>query len=128
MASRGRYSVHFADADYISAYIISPLSTVYTIEPFSLKAACVVDIISRDVEISDAAIANCICIKKKKKMIHKLIQKKQYNFFFVTKITRNPDSLLFICIFIFIIPLNVKHSRLVHSPHFISTGNNETNL
>lgn len=59
MASRGRYDVHLADADYIRAYIISPLGTVYTIEPFSLKAALVVDIISRDFH-SHAASANCI--------------------------------------------------------------------
>lgn len=45
---------------YINAYIIFPLGTLYTIEPFLLKAARDVDIISRDFD-SDAASAKYIC-------------------------------------------------------------------
>lgn len=56
MASRGRCDVHLADADYISAYIISPLGTSYSIESFRLKSAHVVDTSYRDVDADDASV------------------------------------------------------------------------
>lgn len=56
MASRGRCDVHLADADYISAYIISPIGTVYSIESFPLKSAHVVDTCSRDFDAHDAPV------------------------------------------------------------------------
>lgn len=55
MASRGRCDVHLADADYINTYIISPLGTAYSIEPFPLKSAHV-DTSSRDFEADDASV------------------------------------------------------------------------
>lgn len=56
MASRGRCDVRLADADYIRAYIISPLGTVYSIESFLLKSARVVDTSSRDFDADDASV------------------------------------------------------------------------
>lgn len=58
MASRGRCDVPLADADYISAYIISPFGTAYSIQSFPLKSAHVVDTSFRDFDPADDALVN----------------------------------------------------------------------
>ncbi len=56
VASRGRYDVHLADADYISTYIISLLGTAYSIESFPLKSAHVIETSSGDFEADNASV------------------------------------------------------------------------
>ncbi len=56
MASRGRYDVHLADADYISTYIISLLGTAYSIESFPLKSAHVIETSFGDFEADNASV------------------------------------------------------------------------
>lgn len=70
MASRGRCDVHLAAADYINAYIISPIGTAYFIESFPLKSAHVGDTCSRDFDAHDAPvnfIRNLMIRKEKNK-------------------------------------------------------------
>lgn len=74
MASRGRCDVHLADADYINAYIIPPIGTVYSIQSFPLKSAHVGDTSSRDFDAHDAPV-NFI----RNLLIRYILEKKRIN-------------------------------------------------